>query len=213
MLDDDEWPEPQWLKELLRIQRATEADVVGGPVVPRFARSGPPWIDFRSYYGLDLRLPDGAGCVLYGAGNVLVRRACFEALMPEPFDPAFAFSGGEDLVFFQRLAKMGFRMHWSTRAVVHEDVPRERMTMRWLKDRQRRRGCLNIAAQRLAEPGPYREGIRLLKTVGSFVSAGAYAVAGAVAPGCRARVPLLFDYARGRLLGHRGRMLEPYRQA
>jgi glycosyltransferase involved in cell wall biosynthesis len=213
MLDDDEWPEPQWLRELLRIQRATEADVVGGPVVPRFARSGLPWVDFRSYYGLDQRLPDGAGCVLYGAGNVLVRRACFEALMPEPFDPAFALSGGEDLVFFQRLAKMGFRMHWSTRAVVHEDVPRERMTVRWLKDRQRRRGCLNIAAQRLAEPGPYREGIRLLKTVGAFVSAGAYAVAGAVAPGCRARVPLLFDYARGRLLGHRGRMLEPYRQA
>ena len=133
--------------------------------------------------------------------------------MPEPFDPAFAFSGGEDLVFFKRLAKKGFRMHWSTRAVVREEVPRERMTLQWLKDRQRRRGCLNVTAQRVVEPGPYREGIRLLKTLGSFVSAGVTALAGTMAPECRARAPLLFNYASGRLLGHRGRMLEPYRQA
>jgi glycosyltransferase involved in cell wall biosynthesis len=213
MLDDDEWPEKQWLRELLRIQRATDADAVGGPVVPHFAHPGTYWANFRSYYGLDQRLPDGARCTLYGAGNVLVRRICFEDAMPEPFNPAFALSGGEDLVFFQRLAIRGFRMHWSTKALVHEYVPPERMTMRWLKDRQRRRGCLNIASQRLLEPGPYREAIRLLKTLGSFVSAGATAVAAAIAPEFRGRAPLLLDYAHGRLLGHRGRLLEPYRQA
>ena len=211
MLDDDEWPERQWLRELLRIQRATDADVVGGPVVPRFASSGTGWTNFRSYYGLDQRLPDGAACVLYGAGNVLVRRSCFLDLMPEPFDPAFALTGGEDLMFFQRLARMGYRMHWSTKAIVHEEVPPARMTMRWLRDRQRRRGCLNVVTQRLLEPGPYSETIRLLKTFASFLSAGALAAAGAISPEFRGRAPLAFNYARGRLLGHRGRLLEPYR--
>ena len=197
MLDDDEWPERQWFRELLRIQRATDADVVGGPVVPRLRVQELLGANFRSYYGLDQRLPDGAACVLYGAGNVLVRRSCFAALMPEPFDPAFALSGGEDLVFFQRLARMGFRMHWSTRRSFTKYVPPARMTMRWLRDRQRRRGCLNIVTQRLFEPGSYRETIRLLKTFGSFVSAGAT---------CRrrhdgSRVPRAsspaFNYARG----------------
>jgi hypothetical protein len=146
---DDEWPEKQWLQELLRIQRATGADVVGGPVVPHFARLGTCWTNFRSYYGSDQKLPDGARGVIYGAGNVLVRPSCFEALMPEPFDPVFALTGGEDLTFFQRLARKGFPMYWSAQAVVHEDVPPGRMTMRWLKDRQRRRGCLNVVTQRL----------------------------------------------------------------
>lgn len=212
MLDDDEWPEKQWLQELLRIQRATDADVVGGPVVPHFARSGTRWTNFRSYYGLDQKLPDGASCVLYGAGNVLVRTSCFKDLMPEPFDPAFALTGGEDLMFFQRLASKGYRMYWSAQAVVHEDVPPARMTMRWLSDRQRRRGCLNVVTQRLIEPGAYHEAIRLLKTFASFVSAGAIAIGGAIAPEFRERAPLMYNYARGRLLGHRGRLLEPYRR-
>lgn len=211
MLDDDEWPEKQWLQELLRIQRATDADVVGGPVVPRFALSGTLRTNFRSYYGLDQKLPDGAGCVLYGAGNVLMRPSCFEALMPEPFDPAFALTGGEDLMFFQRLARKGFRMHWSAQAVVHEDVPPARMTMRWLKDRQRRRGSLNVVTQRLIEPGAYHEAIRLAKTFASFVCAGAIAAGGAIAPEFRERAPLMFNYACGRVLGHRGRLLEAYR--
>ena len=213
MLDDDEWPETQWLRELLRIQRQTDADVVGGPVVPYFAHSGTHGANFRSYYGLDQRLPDGARCILYGAGNVMMRPSCFAALMPEPFDPKFALSGGEDLVFFRRLAHMGFRMHWSTQAVVHEYVPPARMTMQWLTDRQRRRGCINIAAQRLFEPGLYGETIRLLKTLGAFASAGATAIAGTVAPELRRRAPLLFNYARGRLIGHRGHLLESYRSA
>lgn len=213
MLDDDEWPDRQWLRELLRIQQLSNAHAVGGPVLPYFARAGTSCACYRSYYGLDQGLPDGAPCTLYGAGNVLVRTSCFDGLMPEPFEPVLALSGGEDLVFFQRLARRGFRMHWAANAVVHEFVPSERMTMRWLRNRQRRRGCLNVVAQRLIEPGAVSESVRAAKTAGTFLHAGIAALGGMASPHLRDRARLLFSYAEGRLLGHCGQLVEEYRRA
>ena len=35
-LDDDEWPDPQWLKELVRVQQDKDADAVGGPTLSVF---------------------------------------------------------------------------------------------------------------------------------------------------------------------------------
>jgi hypothetical protein len=133
--------------------------------------------------------------------------------MPEPFAPSLAFSGGEDLVFFQRLARKGFSMHWAANAVVHEVVPSERMTMHWLKNRQRRRGCVNVAAQRLIDPGPVHETVRTAKTIGAFLYAGLFAAGGVASPTFRDRSRLLFSYAEGRLLGHRGHLVEEYRRA
>src|SRR5262249_45375236 len=43
-VDDDELPEERWLDVLLRVQRETGADVVTGPVLPRFERAPARWI-------------------------------------------------------------------------------------------------------------------------------------------------------------------------
>lgn len=99
MLDDDEWPSRHWLQELLRVQAKTNADVVGGPVLPIFPPNSAPWSKLTHYYGADLRRPDCATCLLYAAGNFLARTQCFQSLMPTPFDPDFN-QFGEDLVFF-----------------------------------------------------------------------------------------------------------------
>src|SRR5262249_31641540 len=42
--DDDEVADPRWLDALLRAQLASGADVVSGPVVPRFATGTPAWV-------------------------------------------------------------------------------------------------------------------------------------------------------------------------
>jgi glycosyltransferase involved in cell wall biosynthesis len=210
MLDDDEWPEPDWLGELLRVQAATAADAVGGPVLPRFPAGGEHWQQFADYFAVDQGRPDGASCVLYAAGNFLARAECFQMLMPTPFDPAFAHTGGEDLLFFRRLAANGRSMHWARTAVVHEAVSPERLDLGWLKRRQMRRGNLNVRIQRIFEPGPLRECVRLAKTAGLLVMGAAFYVAVFPHRSRRVRAQLLVRKALGKAMGHLGRPLLEY---
>lgn len=210
MLDDDEWPDRQWLREIVGVLDTTGADVVGGPVLPSFppgAQLGPQLAD---YYEVDMHVPDGAPCVLFAAGNFLARVDCFRALMPEPFDPEFAESGGEDLVFFSRLEQRGFRMSWSTKAVAHETVPADRLSVSWLVRRQRRRGSLNVNVQRMFMPGAAYEAVRLAKTMGLLVVALAYCVVALPSRVSRIRAMLLLNKAIGKVMGHLGHKLIQY---
>jgi GT2 family glycosyltransferase len=177
MLDDDEWPCPAWLRVLLQVQAETGADVVAGPVLPEFSRQPPAWMRREGLFGTEQQ-PDRSRGVFYASGNFLARAACFQALMPTPFDPAFALSGGEDLVFFRQLAARGYQMVWAADAHVLEIVPPSRMTLAWLKQRQYRRGNLNVIVQRMFAPGPFHELVRLAKTAALLsLSAGWYLLA------------------------------------
>src|SRR5262249_14626764 len=44
MLDDDEYPAPNWLAALLAEQRGSDADIVCGPVEPAYEVPPPKWI-------------------------------------------------------------------------------------------------------------------------------------------------------------------------
>lgn len=204
MLDDDEWPEPRWLCELLRVQATENADAVGGPVLPVFRADAGFWSHLSEYFGVDPHRTDGEGCLLYAAGNFLARSACFCSFMPTPFDPAFARSGGEDLVFFRRLLEQGCRMNWSAFGIAHEEVPETRMSLKWLKQRQVRRGNLNIIVQRMFEPGPVGEIVRLSKTAGLLIIALLYYLVAFPHRQSRIRALLLLHKALGKILGHLG---------
>ena len=89
-LDDDGWPCPRWLAEMLRVQRATDADLVGGPVVAHYMCSPPTWLERSDFYFyFNSRRTDMMRCLPGGDGNVLIRARLLRALMPEPFDPRF----------------------------------------------------------------------------------------------------------------------------
>ena len=107
-LDDDAWPCSRWLAEMLRVQRATDADLVGGPVVAQFACTPPPWLERSDFYFyFNTRRADMARCLPVGDGNVLIRALLLRARMPTPFDPRFNISGGQDLLLFHQLAGTG----------------------------------------------------------------------------------------------------------
>lgn len=210
MLDDDEWPSQIWLSELLRVQAATDADVVGGPVLPVFPANAAPWSKLPDYYGADQRRADGERCLLYSAANFLAHAQCFQALMPTPFDPRFAHTG-EDIVFFRRLAPCGYRMHWSTYGIVYETVAPNRLSLAWLQRRYIRTGHTNVIVQRLFSPGLFPEAVRLVKTSGLLtIGAGFYLLA---LPHrlLRIRASLLLCKAWGKILGHLGYQQE-YRE-
>lgn len=132
-IDDDEVPQPGWLSELLRVQAQHGADVVAGPVLPVFEGEVPGWVKRGGFFEAP-RLPTGAHKGDPGAGNVLIRMAALRD-MPEPFDPRFTLSGGEDTHLFLRLAAAGAVMVWADEAVAHEWTPATRTRARWILQR------------------------------------------------------------------------------
>lgn len=126
MIDDDEWPSPQWLRELVGVQRQTGAEVVEGSIL--FEGGGRDGFDGVS----DMRRPTGPVAMLEGAGNILITRTCLQMLEAPWFDPAFAFSGGEDRDFFARVKAAGGRFAWADEALAYTKVPERRQSVAWL---------------------------------------------------------------------------------
>ncbi len=139
MLDDDEWPEPQWLTALTAVQQRTGAAVVGGPVMPVFPEGEPEWAGQTLVFRPEQR-PEGSAGMLYASNNLLVTRAALEALGAPWFDPAFNRSGGEDLDFLTRLKAIGFGFAWAPGARVSEWVGAERARKAWVLRRMWRIG-------------------------------------------------------------------------
>ena len=132
-IDDDETPEPTWLATLLRVQRETDADVVTGPVVPRFEREPERWVVDGDFFA-SRRMPTGSRLESAYTNNALLRA---RSLDPEfqHFDERFSFGVGEDSELFSRLASRGARIVWADDAVVSESIPDDRATWRWLARR------------------------------------------------------------------------------
>ncbi|MEM7166543.1 MAG: glycosyltransferase family 2 protein [Planctomycetota bacterium] len=129
-IDDDEEPTESWLDQLLITQKHTDADVVGGPVLARFAVDPPQWATAGAYFSSE-RMATGTELPFAATGNVLVNTAALRNL-PGPFDLRFSHSGGEDTHLFIRLRQRGHRIVWCDEAVVHEHVAAERINMRWV---------------------------------------------------------------------------------
>jgi len=126
-IDDDEFPSPRWLLQLLETSRAQNAAGVLAPVLAHFDVAPPAWL-VRSGITDRPRHPTGTPIGLGDArtGNVLLERRLV-AGVAEPFDVRFA-SGGEDVDFFRRMMEQGGRFVWCDEAVVYESVPPLRTT-------------------------------------------------------------------------------------
>jgi predicted glycoside hydrolase/deacetylase ChbG (UPF0249 family) len=121
LIDDDEFPEPDWLLNLLETCREYGVDGVLGPVKRYLDEGAPMWLKRSSLYDRAVR-PTGMAVAWRGArtGNALVKREVF-AGDDAPFDVGFA--AGEDQDFFRRKIEEGRRFVWSSDAVVWEELP------------------------------------------------------------------------------------------
>ena len=163
-IDDDEAAEPLWLDELLSVQAAHDADVVGGPVLPRFAPEAPAWVTGSGLFERRRR-PTGAPIMHTGAGNVLVRARLFRELR-RMFDERLALTGGEDTHFFLDAALRGHKLVWADQAVAYEFVPATRATARWILGRAYRVGTTWSFCERDLNPSAWTLSLRLAKGVG-----------------------------------------------
>lgn len=133
-LDDDDLPERDWLRQLLEVRRATNADFVFGFWRLPADLKLPTWLRQTRYF----RPPDPQARNRYGlpawAGtyNLLVSMAALERLSgPDgPFLPEFAHSSGEDSDLFIRAHRAGLSHACALQSIVVRTWEPERLTLR-----------------------------------------------------------------------------------
>ncbi len=133
IIDDDEFPQPQWLLMLYRAIRTFGVDGALGPVIPFFDTPPPEWL----IKGRFCERPVHRTGTLLGwqqtrTGNVLLRREVFGAsgLL---FDESFT-TGGSDREFFKQAMSRGYRFVAVEEAPVYQIVPPERQVASyWLR--------------------------------------------------------------------------------
>jgi succinoglycan biosynthesis protein ExoM len=138
-IDDDEFPENDWLLNLIKTCNACGADGVLGPVKPYFNFDPPDWVKKGKYFdrpthetGYRISLSDAR------TGNVMLKSRIIDRDQ-DPFRSEFG-TGGEDVDFFRRMFGKGFIFVWCNEAVVYESVPLVRCNRRYLFRRALLRG-------------------------------------------------------------------------
>jgi glycosyltransferase involved in cell wall biosynthesis len=124
-VDDDEIVDPRWLDALLEQQRRSGADVVTGPVHPRFAEPAPDWVLEGRFFAPEC-CADGSERRTAFTHNTLARAAALQGL-DRGFDERMPF--GEDTELFLRVAERGHRIVWADGARVYETLGKERLLL------------------------------------------------------------------------------------
>jgi succinoglycan biosynthesis protein ExoM len=146
-IDDDEHASPYWLSTMARRMDATGADAISGPVEPLFPAEAPQWAYSTRLYHRST-YPDGALLEYASTANALLRLSSIDALS-EPFSKRFRYTGGSDSFLFRSLSAKGARIIWEPSALVYEDVPSSRLSMRWIVSRSYRQGITLARCDRI----------------------------------------------------------------
>ncbi|AKZ63866.1 glycosyl transferase [Herbaspirillum hiltneri N3] len=150
-IDDDEAPDADWIRHLVRAQRQYNADAVFAPVLPRYLPDTPDWIRTGDFFNRR-RFATGTAITTKDArtGNVLIRRSKLMAVSAPvggPFDTAFGRTGAEDTMLFRDMLAHGARFIWCDEATVSEEVPAQRANLNWLLRRSYRLGQTYVLSE------------------------------------------------------------------
>jgi succinoglycan biosynthesis protein ExoM len=208
MLDDDEWPDADWLVALRGRQAETGAHIVGGPVSPVFPGNARQLQRLARWWSVQPQMLDGKPFV-FCTCNFLADLAALRDVPRPLFDPAFGLSGGGDTVFFRALFFAGHPMAWADRALVHEEVPPSRASLAWMRTRRFRVGN-HAATWETRDRGRVRA---VLKTLVLTARLAVYPLLGRE-PEARAVGWLLeMDKVHGRWNAHQGALFIEYGRA
>jgi succinoglycan biosynthesis protein ExoM len=160
-LDDDEEADPDWLAHFLDTLRASGADAVVGPVLPRFPEGAKIDAYRRRVYTRDARVPTGTSLLRWNIGNSIFDKArCF--VEAEPFLPRLGRTGGEDTVFLRQLTRRGCKMVWCGEAIAWESVPADRLEADYLLRRAFRGAQTTTFVCTTVQPREWGRALRLM---------------------------------------------------
>lgn len=141
-IDDDEYADKKWLHSLTKCAQKFEADVVFGNLKNYFEEGVPKYLQHDIFYYPRLPLISQPAKFYY-TGNCLIKR---EVLIKTGllFDNNFGITGGEDVVFFEKIQKLGYKMYYCAEAQIFELVDRRRGNLKYLFYRHFRYGNIFI---------------------------------------------------------------------
>jgi glycosyltransferase involved in cell wall biosynthesis len=151
-IDDDEVARPGWIAALVR-HAGLGLPASFGMVVPRYLGPVAPGLRelLDDLYTRDLARPADADVsdkwIHVGTGNSLFdKQACFTG--PDPFSAHLNGTGGEDVWLVRSLVARGIPIHWNPAAVVEEQIPPDRSTLDYVRERKFRHGQQRIVMMR-----------------------------------------------------------------
>jgi glycosyltransferase involved in cell wall biosynthesis len=133
MVDDDQVVVPEWLTELMRVQRETNADAITAPVYAKFPDESPRWIHdqpFAELWGTSLK-EDGASVTDLQTANSIIRTSFLADNPKVRFSTDLGTVGGEDMVFYRGALDAGLQAHYSRHAINWELESADRATYRY----------------------------------------------------------------------------------
>lgn len=216
-IDDDERPEPGWLKAHVKAWTDFGADAVAGAVISEFEGELDPWVQAGGFFDR-LRPATGTTLPVAATNNLLldlefVRRAGIR------FDERYGLTGGEDTLFTRSLVAAGGSLIFCSEALVVDQVPRSRMTRRWAVARYLSGGnSWALTGMQVCTAGPARWKQFGVLTVGGLVrvlAGGTRATAGLLVRSDRWQATGLRTLARGTglVLGAFGLRYQEYRRS
>jgi glycosyltransferase involved in cell wall biosynthesis len=132
-LDDDEVPEPGWLRTMVDVFASTRPTAVAGRVVTRLPDDVEPWISEGRAFDRPVRV-DGQLMDEAATNNLLLDVGAVRRL-GVTFDERFGLTGGSDSMFTVQLTRRGGTIRWAEHAVVVEQEDPERFTRAWMLQR------------------------------------------------------------------------------
>lgn len=144
LIDDDEFPDSNWLLTLYKACKRYHADGVLGPVKPCFEGNPPKWVIKGKFYekgwhetGHILKWQDTR------TSNVLMNGAIFDD-HENMFKQEFG-RGGEDMDFFKRAIDKNYVFVWCNEAPLYETIPAERCKRIFMLKRALLRGKVTLS--------------------------------------------------------------------
>ena len=145
LIDDDERADPTWLAALMRTAIEHGADVASGPVRRSYEAPPPKWWKLlKPIVG-----PDGMPLDEAPTNNTLLSA---RLIRPDGGNLRFAEAltfGYEDIDFFSRAHKLGYRIVWSPDAFVEETIPASRVQPERLIARVQSTAAAQVLAAKL----------------------------------------------------------------
>lgn len=146
-IDDDEYPDKNWLIELCKTIDKYECDVVSGDVTQIFDKNISKSIKENYLFKNKKNRKTGDIRQTACSGNVIFSTK----LIKEKdlyFDENYGLMTGEDLNYFEKANDLGYKIVWCEEAIVFEIVEKKRQNLKYILARNFNNGFLKIFNQK-----------------------------------------------------------------